>query len=218
MTAAAPAGFVEIEELARVCRSPGLTEHDRYCAGSLVRAWSDQATAGPRATPISLSRRQWAMAGVLIRKSGATPRSSTSPYILVKAAESRWWFDTSPHRQACRGRKSGMTRRYATRDRDARISRWVNRGRYSVRSVRAPCRPVRRRHFGHCQPSTGRGWVLARTGAVSPARHPAPAGVQRAIFENTKGSHPCPARFAQHRDIHLVVGMDGLEGGAAVAR
>ena len=135
MTAAAPAGFVEIEALARACRSPRLDAHDRHCARSLIDQWSRQATAGPRATPIPLTRRQLAMAAVLARKAGSAPGPGRGAYVLEKAPERRWFLDTSPHRQACRGRKSGMTRRYATRDRDAKIARWINRGRHGVRQV-----------------------------------------------------------------------------------
>ena len=75
------------------------------------------------------------MAAVLAHKASGTPEQGRSQYVLVKAPESRWWFDTSSHRQSCRGCKSGVARRYATRERDARIARWVNRGRYTVRQV-----------------------------------------------------------------------------------
>ena len=185
MTAGAPAGFVEIEALARASRSPKLTEHDRYCAGSLVRQWSDQATAGPRATPIPLSRRQWAMAAVLARKAGVAPEPGRGGYVLVQAPETRWFLDTSPHRQACRGRKSGLARRHATRDRDGLIARWVNRRRHSVRQVA--------RHVGlsigavSAIASRARGGqrLLARAGEIPPARHPAPAGVQPTFYEHT---------------------------------
>ena len=60
-------------------------------------------------------------------------------------------------RQSCRGRKSGMARRYATRDRDARIARWVNRGRYTVRQVA--------RHAGLSPSSVSRIASRARGGA-----------------------------------------------------
>ena len=133
MTAGAPNGYVEITALAAASRSPLLTPHDKHCARSLIRAWSDQATAGPRASPLDLSRRQWRMATALSIKARVAPASVR--YVLTKAPEARWWFDTSAHRQACRGRKSGVARRYTTRDRDARISRWVNRGVHSVHEV-----------------------------------------------------------------------------------
>ena len=150
MTAAAPAGYVEVEALARACRSPRLTEHDRFCARSLVERWS--------ALDGELTRRQWAMAAVLAHKAGKADNApKPGRYILEKAPERRWWLDTSPHRQSCRGRKSGMARRYATRDRDARIARWVNRGRYTVRQVA--------RHVGMAASTVSRIASRARGGA-----------------------------------------------------
>ncbi len=124
---AAPAGYLDIEPLARAVRSPALTDRDRHCARSLVEQWSRREG--------ELTRRQWRMAHVLERKAGSTPEPGRGGYVLVKAPESRWWFDTSSHRQSCRGRKSGLARRHATRDRDAKIARWINRGRYTVRQV-----------------------------------------------------------------------------------
>ena len=127
MTEAAPAGYLDIEPLARSVRSSALTDRDRHCARSLVEQWSRREG--------ELTRRQWRMAAVLARKAGTAPEPGPSGYVPVKAPESRWWFNTSSHRQACRGRKSGIARRYATRDRDARIARWINRGKYSIRQV-----------------------------------------------------------------------------------
>ena len=127
MTEAAPAGYLDIEALARAVRSPGLTDRDRHCARSLVERWSRREG--------ELTRRQWRMAAVLARKAGTAPEPGRGEHVLVKAPETRWWFETSSHRQACRGRKSGLARRYATRERDARIAHWVNRGRYTVRQV-----------------------------------------------------------------------------------
>ena len=127
MTEAAPAGYLDIEPLARSVRSSALTDRDRHCARSLVEQWSRREG--------ELTRRQWRMAAVLARKAGTAPEPGPSGYVLVKARETRWWLDTSPHRQACRGQKSGLARRYTTRERDARIAHWVNRGRYTVRQV-----------------------------------------------------------------------------------
>ena len=127
MTEAAPAGYLDIEPLARSVRSSALTDRDRHCARSLVEQWSRREG--------ELTRRQWRMAAVLARKAGTAPEPGPSGYVPVKARETRWWLDPSSHRQACRGRKSGLARRRATRERDARIARWVNRGRYTVRQV-----------------------------------------------------------------------------------
>ena len=132
MTEAAPAGYLDIEPLARSVRSSALTDRDRHC-GMQVSAYQGMSEWSRREG--ELTRRQWRMAAVLARKAGTAPEPGRGEHVLVKAPETRWWFETSSHRQACRGRKSGLARRYATRERDARIARWVNRGRYTVRQV-----------------------------------------------------------------------------------
>ena len=128
MTATAPAGYLDIEPLARASRSPALTDRDRYAARSLMERWS-------RAEG-DLTARQWALAAVLARKAGPAPDAPRrSGYVPVAAPERRWWFDTSPWRQARRGVKSGCVRRHQTRERDDKIARWVNRRRFTVRQV-----------------------------------------------------------------------------------
>ena len=125
---AAPAGYLDIKPLARACRSPALTVRDRHAAGSLLERWS--RTEG------ELTARQWALAAVLARKVGPAPDApSRSGYVPQHAAEGRWWLDTSSWRQARRGVKSGCVRRHQTRERDAKIARWVNRRRFTVRDV-----------------------------------------------------------------------------------
>lgn len=150
MTTVAPAGFLYIEPLARACRSPALTERDRHAARSLVERWS--RTEG------ELTARQWALAAVLTRKAGPAPDAPRrSGYVPEAAREGRWWLDTSPWRQARRGIKSGCVRRHQTRERDARIARWVNRGRFTVREVA--------RHVGIAPSTVSRIASRARGGA-----------------------------------------------------
>ena len=128
MTATAPAGYLDIEPLARACRSPALAVRDRYAARSLMERWS--RTEG------ELTARQWVLAAVLARKAGPAPDAPRrSGYVPQRAPEGRWWLDTSSWRQARRGVKSGCVRRHQTRERDAKIARWVNRRRFTVRQV-----------------------------------------------------------------------------------
>lgn len=128
MTAVAPAGYLDIEPLARAYRSPALTDRYRHAARSLLERWSH--------TEGELTTRQWALAAVLAHKVGPAPDAPLrSGYVPQQAPEGRWWLDTSSWRQARRGIKSGCVRRFLTRERDARIARWVNRRRFTVRQV-----------------------------------------------------------------------------------
>ena len=84
MTAAAPAGYLDIEPLARASRSPALTERDRHAARSLLERWSH--------TEGELTARQRALAAVLARKAGFAPAAPRrSGYVPQQAPEGRWW-------------------------------------------------------------------------------------------------------------------------------
>ncbi len=122
-------GYADVAALANVERSPRLDERDRACVRGLLRAWSEHE---------GLTFKQWQMASALARKGGTQPQHG-GRYVLTKAPDGRWWLDTSSHRQACRGRKSGLGRRYRTRERDERIGRWINTGKYSVLQVAVHC-------------------------------------------------------------------------------
>lgn len=208
MTAAAPAGYLEIAALARACRAPALTDRDRHCARSLLECWS--RTEG------KLTSGQWHMAAVLVHKAGGAPEPGRRKYVLTKAPETRWWLDTSPHRQSCRGCKSGVARRYATRERDARIARWVNRGRYTVRQVA--------KHVGLAASTVSRIASRARGGAGfwrGPERaHPLPPSRPRRPLRepsmNTLGAFS-PAPFGS-RNPSIFTSLTSWTGLRAIQR
>ena len=86
-------------------------------APSLLRAWSSDRGWTPR---------QAAKAAVILDKAGRPVPPSTH------TRGDPWWFDTRPERQALRGRKSGIMRRWRERERDELIDRWYHRGIHTV--------------------------------------------------------------------------------------
>ena len=80
-------------------------------APSLLRAFSS-----------GWSRRQTAKVAVILARAGRPVPPSTP------TSGDPWFFDLRPERQALRGRKSGIVRRWRTRERDELIDRWYHRG------------------------------------------------------------------------------------------
>ena len=97
---------------------------------SLLKAWSDGGW----------TRRQAAKVRVILSR--ADPRPGERRAIPPAAYDDGcpWWIDTRPERQALRGRKSGIVRRWRTRERDELIHRWYRRGKRTVAEMAA--------HFG----------------------------------------------------------------------
>ena len=93
-------------------------EDDR-AARSLLRAWSDRGWTAAQAR----------LAARLVRE--AEPREGEEHAVAPHPYESgeQWYADTRPARQALRGRKSGIVRRWRTRDRDERIHELRHEGK-----------------------------------------------------------------------------------------
>ena len=82
-------------------------------AKSILHAWSRQ----------ELTDRQYRKVQALIGTAAPRPGETRSlPPVPYKSGEG-WWQDTSPARQALRGIKSGIVRRWKTRERDETICR-----------------------------------------------------------------------------------------------
>lgn len=94
-------------------------------APSLLRAWSVSGW----------TRRQAAKVAVLLAKANRPVPPSPNT-----RSGDPWWFDQRPERQALRGRKSGIMRRWRKRERDELIDRWYRRGQRTVAEMAA--------HFG----------------------------------------------------------------------
>ena len=85
---------------------------DHHAARSLLRAWSSDEGWTPA---------QARLAARLLREAPlpAGEVRAIAPHTYRRGGA--WWRDVRPERQALRGRKSGITRRWRTRDRDKRI-------------------------------------------------------------------------------------------------
>lgn len=97
-----------------------LAADDQPRAESLLRSWSSRLGWTARQVPyvVHLLTRVTTRAG----KTEPIP-----PYPFTHGGA--WWEDTSPERQALRGRKSGIMRRWRARERDRKVVYWRGRGR-----------------------------------------------------------------------------------------
>jgi len=87
---------------------------------SLLRWWSEQGEWTPRQTSMAVA--------LLLKSDEPIPGETQAvpPYPYTRGG--LWHGDTRPERQALRGRKSGIMRRWRTRERDGKILYWRERG------------------------------------------------------------------------------------------
>lgn len=97
-----------------------LAADDQPRAESLLRDWS--ARLGWTARQVPYVVRLLSRAPLPAGETRTVP-----PYPYVHGGP--WWLDTSSERQALRGRKSGISRRFKQSVRDAKIRYWRERGR-----------------------------------------------------------------------------------------
>ena len=156
-------------------------------AVSLLKAWSAKGW----------TQRQSDYAAVLVRQADPVEGRARAvpPYTYSRGGP--WWHDVRPQRQALRGRKSGIMRRWATRDRDLLIHRWYRTGKFTVTEMAA--------HFELTR--QGIYYVLRRTVSAALAKiEPVKRTirkVQRMVLGELPKAYPVDSLETGHAELRL---------------